>query len=173
MAVEIVGDAIPASLTGQPGDPARGLAIVSDRAQGLCVLCHSGPFRGGRAGGDLSPDLAGVGGRLSNGQIRLRIVDPRRLNPETIMPPYFASDGLVRVSAAWNGRTILSAGAVEDVVAHLGTRHRRSHRLGRCGGAMSCESPPRPASPSRPRALRPAACRSATPPSAPSRATPS
>src|SRR4051812_37836655 len=40
----VVGDAIPEPLTGAPGDPARGRAIVADRQKGLCLLCHPGPF---------------------------------------------------------------------------------------------------------------------------------
>jgi len=40
---EIVGDGVPQSLTGAPGDAARGRALVLDRAN-TCILCHSGPF---------------------------------------------------------------------------------------------------------------------------------
>ena len=40
----VVGDAIPASLTGQKGDPARGRAIVGNRQVGLCLLCHNAPI---------------------------------------------------------------------------------------------------------------------------------
>mgnify|MGYP003342355672 FL=1 len=40
---KVVGDAIPQSLTGAPGDPARGRAIVTKR-ENTCLLCHSGPF---------------------------------------------------------------------------------------------------------------------------------
>ena len=56
-----VGDAIPAPLTGAPGDPARGRAIVTNRQRGLCLLCHTGPFPEERFQGDLAPSLAGVG----------------------------------------------------------------------------------------------------------------
>ena len=94
---EIVGDAIPASLTGAPGDPARGRAIVGDRRVGLCLLCHTGPFPEPRLHGTLAPDLRGAGSRLSAGQLRLRLVDGTRLNPETIMPPYYR----IEASRAW------------------------------------------------------------------------
>ena len=114
-------DEIPASLTGSKGDPARGRAIVVDRQVGLCLLCHSGPFPEQRFMGDLAPDLAGVGSRLSAGQIRLRIVDPGKLNPATIMPAYYRTEGLQRVSPAFRGKTILSARQIEDVVAFLVT----------------------------------------------------
>jgi sulfur-oxidizing protein SoxX len=79
-------DAMPDSLTGRHGDPARGRAIVVDRQLGLCLLCHSGPFREERLQGDLAPDLRGVGKRFTEGQLRLRIVDPVRINSATIMP---------------------------------------------------------------------------------------
>ncbi|MFC6791447.1 sulfur oxidation c-type cytochrome SoxX [Methylobacterium komagatae] len=117
----IVGDAIPESLTGAPGDPTRGRAIVADRTRGLCLLCHAGPFPEERFQGNLAPDLTGVGGRLSAGQLRLRLVDGRVLNPETIMPSYYSLAGLARVGRAWQGRTILSTSDIEDVVAFLAT----------------------------------------------------
>ena len=117
----VVGDAIPASLTGAPGDAARGRAIVLDRQRGLCLLCHSGPFPEERFQGDLAPSLAGAGSRLSTGQLRLRMVDGRRLNPDTIMPSYFSLDGLVHVGRAWQGRTVLTTEEIEDVVAFLAT----------------------------------------------------
>ena len=41
---KIVGDAIPAALTGTAGDAARGRAIVLDRKLGACLLCHTVPF---------------------------------------------------------------------------------------------------------------------------------
>jgi sulfur-oxidizing protein SoxX len=117
----VAGDAIPASLTGAPGDPARGRAIVASRQRGLCLLCHAGPFPEERFQGNLAPDLAGAGARWSAGQLRLRLVDAQRLNPETIMPSYYRTEGLARVGAAWRGRPILTAAEIEDVVAFLGT----------------------------------------------------
>lgn len=120
-AQEVVGDAIPKSLTGLPGDPVRGRAIVANRSVGLCLLCHSGPIAEERFQGDLSPTLAGAGSRWSEGQLRLRIVDGSRLNPDTIMPPYFRTTGLQRVARNFDGKTILSAQQVEDVVAYLVT----------------------------------------------------
>ena len=118
---EIVGDAIPTSLTGAPGDPARGRAIVGDRRVGLCLLCHTGPFPEQRLQGTLAPDLSGAGSRLSPGQLRLRLVDGTRLNPDTIMPPYYRTEGLARVAPAYAGKPILDAAQIEDVVAFLAT----------------------------------------------------
>jgi sulfur-oxidizing protein SoxX len=118
---KIVGDAIPNSLTGSKGDPARGRAIVLNRQVGLCLLCHTGPFPEERFQGDLAPDLRGAGSRWNEGQLRLRMVDARKLNPDTIMPPYYVVDGLDRVAKPFQGKPILSAEQIEDVVAYLAT----------------------------------------------------
>jgi len=117
----IVGDAIPASLTGASGDPERGRAIVVNRQVGLCLLCHTGPFPQERFQGTLAPNLEGAGARASEGQLRLRIVDASRLKPDTIMPPYYRIDGLNRVAPSFQGKPILTAEQIEDVVAYLVT----------------------------------------------------
>jgi sulfur-oxidizing protein SoxX len=118
---EIVDDAIPKSLTGSKGDPVRGRSVVMNRQVGLCLLCHTGPFPEERFQGDLAPDLRGTGSRWSEGQLRLRIADARKLNPATIMPPYYDVDGLTRVAKPFRDRTILTAEQIEDVVAFLAT----------------------------------------------------
>ena len=114
----VAGDAIPTSLTGTPGDAARGRALVLDRTS-TCILCHSGPFPETRFQGDLAPNLAGAGSRWSEGQLRLRLVDASNLNPGTIMPSYYRLDGLLRVGTTWRGKPILSAEQIEDIVAYL------------------------------------------------------
>jgi sulfur-oxidizing protein SoxX len=115
----VVRDAIPSSLTGTQGDAARGRRIVANRHVGLCLLCHSGPFPEERLQGTIAPDLNGAGARLSEGQIRLRIADSSRVNPNTIMPAYYKTEGLTRVAPAYRGKPILTAEQVEDVVAFL------------------------------------------------------
>jgi len=117
----IVGDAIPASLTGAPGDAERGEKIVTNRQVGLCLLCHAGPYPQERFQGTMAPDLKGAGARSTEGQLRLRIVDASRINRETIMPPYYRVDGLIRVSPGYRGKPILTAEQIEDVVAYLMT----------------------------------------------------
>lgn len=114
-------DTIPESLTGQPGDPARGRAIVANRQVGLCLLCHSGPFPEERFQGDLAPSLAGAGKRLTEAQLRQRIVDSRKVNPLTIMPSYYRTEGQHRVAPAFRGKPLLDAAQIEDVVAYLQT----------------------------------------------------
>lgn len=121
LTAQAAADAIDQPLTDQPGEPSRGRAIVVNRQQGLCLLCHSGPFAEERFQGNMAPDLSGVGARLSEGQLRLRLVDSRRLNAASIMPAYRRTEGYERVGAAWRGKAILSAQQVEDVVAFLRT----------------------------------------------------
>lgn len=111
-------DANPASLT---GDPARGRALVLNRQVGLCTLCHSGPFPEERFQGDLAPDLKGVGSRYTEEELRLRMVDPAKVNPATIMPSYQRTEGLERVAPAYRGKPLLTAEQIEDIVAFLAT----------------------------------------------------
>lgn len=106
-------------LTTQPGDAVRGRAIVASRQSGLCLLCHSGPFPEVRFQGNLAPELTGIAQRLSVSMLRARIADARRLNPETIMPPYFRTDGLARVAGSFAGQTLLNAQQIEDVITYL------------------------------------------------------
>ncbi len=115
------GDAITAPLTGLTGDPAKGRAIVAAREVSTCVLCHGGPFADAHFQGTIGPSLAGVGARLSAGQIRLRIVDASAVNPQTVMPRFYTLSGLTRVARKWQGEPILSAAQIEDVVAYLTT----------------------------------------------------
>lgn len=116
----IAGDGIAAPLAGAvAGDAARGRALVANRQASLCLLCHTGPIAEERFQGDLAPDLQGAGRRWSAAQLRLRIVDASHFNPTTIMPSYYKTDGLNRVAPAFQGKTILTAQQIEDVVAWL------------------------------------------------------
>lgn len=118
-AVTVVGDGIPAALEGKLGDAARGRAIAASRGQGLCLLCHSGPVPEERFQGTLAPDLTGAGARWNAAQLRLRLVAPQHLNPDSLMPAYYRTDGLVRVGQRWQGRPLLDAQQIEDVIAWL------------------------------------------------------
>ena len=115
----VSGDAIEAPLDGRVGDRGRGEATVRDRETGNCLICHAIPEPAERFQGEIGPPLAGVGARLTPAQIRLRLVDPTRLNPAAIMPAYHRVDGLTRVDARFAGRPVLDAQAIEDVVAYL------------------------------------------------------
>jgi sulfur-oxidizing protein SoxX len=117
----MVGDSIPEPLDGAVGDAARGRALLAAREAANCVLCHALLPGMVQFAGDVGPPLAGVGARLTAGQLRLRVADIRRVQPQSIMPSYFRVEGLVRVAAPYEGKPILTAREVEDVVAYLGT----------------------------------------------------
>lgn len=117
----VTGDAIVEPLTPEAGNAARGRQIVLDRETGNCLICHKVPEPTEPFQGDLAPDLGGIGRRLTAGQIRLRLVDESRLNPQTLMPPYYRVDGLNRVAARYRSKPVLTAQEIEDVVAYLGT----------------------------------------------------
>ena len=112
-------DSIDKPLTEVPGDAARGRAIVANRQVGLCLLCHTGPVPEERFQGTLAPSLEGAGSRWSEGQLRLRIVDSKRLNPGLMMPSYGRSEGFTRVGSAWQHKPVLAPQQIEDVVAYL------------------------------------------------------
>ena len=120
----IVADGMPTPLTTTPGDADRGRAVVGNRQLGLCLQCHSGPaadFPEIHLQGNLAPSLSGAGARWTAAQLRLRIVDARRLNPQSLMPALHRTEGRTRVSAAWVDKPVLDAQQVEDVVAYLRT----------------------------------------------------
>lgn len=116
----VTGDSIVESLTGLPGDAARGRKLIVERTN-TCILCHSGPFPEEKFQGDLAPNFSGAGSRWTVGQLRLRLVDASRLNPGTIMPSYYRVDGLERVAQAFRDKPILTADQIEDIVAYLAT----------------------------------------------------
>ena len=118
-AERVIDDGIAVALTEQPGDAVRGRDIATNRQVGLCQLCHQVPGSSDRFQGDIGIPLAGVGARLTVPQLRLRIVDSRRVNEDSVMPAYFKTDGLSRVAGVWRDRPILDAQQVEDVVAWL------------------------------------------------------
>lgn len=121
VAYSVAGDAIPKPLTSVPGDPKRGEAVVVDRKLGNCLACHTLPIANAADPGNVGPPLAGIGKRLSAGQLRLRVVDMKKVDPNTIMPAFYRVSDLHDVDPKFSGKPILEAQQVEDVVAYLQT----------------------------------------------------
>jgi sulfur-oxidizing protein SoxX len=119
---QVQGDAIVKPLTSTPGDPARGRIVVAGR-DGNCLLCHAIPETGERFMGNVAPPLSRVATRLTDGQVRLRIVDPTRVNRDVAMPAYYRIDALDGVAEPYRAKPILTAQQIEDVVAYLLTLH--------------------------------------------------
>ena len=108
---------MPTPLTSVAGDPAQGLRIAQGR-EGQCALCHGLPGSSVRQG-NMGPDLDGVAKRLSPAMLRLRLVDSRLINPDSLMPAYHSTAGLQQVGKAWAGKPVLAAQDIEDVLAYL------------------------------------------------------
>jgi sulfur-oxidizing protein SoxX len=119
---EVVDYAIEESLCSLSGDARRGQKIVSDSQQGNCLACHHLPIEGIEAYGTIGPPLQGIASRLSEAQIRVRIVDTRNINPMSIMPGFYRDPRLInRPGEPYMGKTFLDAQQVEDVIAYLVT----------------------------------------------------
>ncbi len=117
----VSGNAITQSLTGKPGDAERGRQLVIGRTKGNCLACHILPIPEEDDHGQIGPPLVGVASRLSEAELRLRVVDAKRINPATVMPAFYRVEGLHRVAKSFEGKPILNAQEIEDVVAYLTT----------------------------------------------------
>ncbi len=115
--------AIPAPLTGKPGDAEEGVRAVTGRRLGNCLSCHEiGALRSEEFHGDVGPSLDGVAGRWDAATLRMIVVNAKMVfGPETVMPAFYRVDGLNRVRPEFAGKPILTAQQVEDVVAFLAT----------------------------------------------------
>ncbi len=122
VAYKVVDDAIPEPLTKEAGNPENGRAVMVNRQLGNCVSCHQvsaladQPFQG-----EVGPPLDGAGSRWTEGQLRLIVANSKALFPDTIMPGFHRTEGLNRVVKKYEGKPIISAQDVEDVVAFLKT----------------------------------------------------
>ena len=115
----MVDGTIPEPLTAQPGDPQRGRRIVLDRDGGDCTICHAMPLPQREFHGTVGPPLDGIGRRATPAALRLRLVDPKAFNPETIMPAYYKVTGLHRVLERYRAKPILTAQQIEDIIVYL------------------------------------------------------
>ena len=115
------GAEITDSLTGAPGDIERGRALYAGEARAGCPACHGVPGVAGETAA--APDLSGIGGRLGAGAIRLWIVAPAVILPETTMPPFYAAGQRTGADDPLYGGPALTAEEVEDLVAYLASLH--------------------------------------------------
>ena len=99
------------------GDAERGRALLLQRHETGCILCHVVP--GLALGGAIGPPLLDIAKRLDADALRARIADARRFNPDTVMPPTRSTVGLHNVAAPFAGRSLLTAQALDDIVAYL------------------------------------------------------
>jgi sulfur-oxidizing protein SoxX len=119
---QMAGDAVPDALGGLIGEAKRGEEIVRDRRIGNCLICHRLPLKDEPFQGEIGPALTRVGARLSEGQIRLRLIDESLINPQTLMPPYYRTANLTNADPDYAGRPGLTAQQIEDVTAYLSSQ---------------------------------------------------
>jgi sulfur-oxidizing protein SoxX len=112
---------IPEPLTDQPGDALNGREVAINRKKGNCLACHAMPVPEQAFHGEIGPPLDGVGSRYTAAELRLRIVNPKVINPDTSMPAFYRTEGLHLVMEDFQGKPILTAQEVEDVIAYLTT----------------------------------------------------
>jgi sulfur-oxidizing protein SoxX len=118
---KVVKGTIPASLTGKAGDASKGKKAAIHTRKGNCLACHVMPIPEQPFHGEVGPDLSDIGSRAKPAELRMRIVDPKVLNPDTIMPAFYKTKGLHRVPKKFVGKTMLSAQDIEDIIAYLMT----------------------------------------------------
>lgn len=118
----IVDDmAINEPLTDTVGDAVNGRKLAVNRKKGNCLACHVMPISEQSFHGETAPSLYGVGNRLSEGELRLQLVNSKVTNENTMMPSFYRVTGYNRILKKFDGKTILSAQEVEDIVAYLKT----------------------------------------------------
>jgi len=115
------GNNISKSLTGKAGDAKNGRKLAINRKKGNCLACHEMPIPEQAFHGKIGPSLKGIASRMSEGEMRLRIVNPKVVNEDTIMPAFYKKDGFTRVLKKFKGKTMLSAAQIEDIIAYMNT----------------------------------------------------
>ena len=122
------GSAVPASLSGMPGDPAEGQKVYASKKLGNCVACHQISSVDAAFPGDVGPSLDGVGDRYEAAGLRGILVNSKNTFEGTVMPAYYRVDGFIRPGNAYTGKAaddsfgpLLTAQQIEDLVAFLGT----------------------------------------------------
>ena len=122
MDVAFVDGTVEASLTGQAGDPVNGRKVFANRKQGNCLACHMNTDLSEESfHGEVGPSMDGVADRWSVAELRAIVSNSKKVFEGTIMPAFYIDAGYTRPLEDFEGKSILSAQQVEDVVAYLTT----------------------------------------------------
>lgn len=112
--------AVATSLTGAPGDPVKGKQWFVDRKLGNCLACHENSDAKDQSfHGEVGPIMDGVADRWSEAELRGIVANSKMTFEGTIMPSFYRDSGFNRPLKDFEGKTILSAQQVEDIVAYL------------------------------------------------------
>jgi len=113
---------VEASLTGIAGDPANGASVFKNRKKGNCLACHiNSDMMDQQFQGEIGPALDGVADRYETAELRGLLTNSKNTFDGTMMPAFYVNAGFTRVLPSFEGKTILSAQEVEDVLAYLQT----------------------------------------------------
>ena len=111
---------VGAALTAQAGDPAAGRKVFMNRKLGNCLACHANEDMSDQSfHGEVGPALDGVADRWEAAELRGIVVNSKMMFEGTIMPAFYKDDGFERNLKKFQGKSILNAQQVEDVVAYL------------------------------------------------------
>ncbi|WP_435140657.1 sulfur oxidation c-type cytochrome SoxX [Pseudopelagicola sp. nBUS_19] len=113
---------VNASLTSRTGDVAAGRKVFANRKQGNCLACHANADMPEQSfHGEVGPTLEGVAGRWSEAELRGIVSNAKMTFEGTIMPAFYVDAGYERPLGKFEGKSILTAQQVEDVIAYLMT----------------------------------------------------
>ena len=84
-----------------------------------CLSCHEAPIPEEKFQGNIGPSLHGLGNRYSKEEIRIRVIDSRIINENSIMPSYYRKIDYPRTDKNLKGKRIISAEEVEHLVEYL------------------------------------------------------
>ncbi len=114
--------AVEMSLTGVAGDAENGANVFKNRKLGNCLACHANSDMASQLfHGEVGPVLDGVSDRWSAAELRGILSNSGNTFDGTIMPAFYVNDGYVRPLEKFEGKSILTAQQVEDVLAYLQT----------------------------------------------------
>ena len=121
-AVKYVEGEVATSLTGVSGDPVAGRDVFKGRKLGNCLACHMNAEMPEESfHGEVGPPMEGAGSRWSEAQLRAIVTNSKMVFEGTIMPAFYKDAGYTRPLEKFDGKTILNAQQVEDVIAYLQT----------------------------------------------------
>ena len=106
-----LSNALAQTAAGKPS----GYELMTDKQYGNCIACHDMPGVQGMVS-NFAPSLKGVGQKFSAQELTQWVVDARRFNPDTLMPPFGSTHELKLVRPA---RVILTNEQIAQVVSTM------------------------------------------------------
>lgn len=121
--VKFEDNAVAESLTGTAGNADDGMKTMVDRSLGNCLACHAvSALSKELFHGDVGPSLDGAGSRWNEAELRAIVTNAKEIfSEETVMPGFYSLNVGAFIAKDREGKTILTAQQVEDVVAYLAT----------------------------------------------------